>query len=210
VRPEKTKPAAPFPAGGLLVGGGGNAVKDRSEGAGTGRARLLRPRAGRVAVLCVVPRTDQQRGELAVGLAEEPAMLARPEVPAPRGPEHVAAHGVGVIERGPAEHGVDRHLRDARRTEKNSPDDCRGVDLVVETDRGPVFLQVKSSDAGARNFKRKRLRRRPGASAPDAGTPADPIGLVVVRSEADDDLVGVLLLEQVATLRGLLPGGGSE
>jgi hypothetical protein len=37
-------------------------------------------------------------------------------------------------------------------------EDAAGVDVVVETDVGPLYLQVKSSKFGAGSFKEKRRR----------------------------------------------------
>lgn len=41
-------------------------------------------------------------------------------------------------------------------TNKHSQLDCQGIDIVARTDRGEIYLQIKSSVRGVREFKKKR------------------------------------------------------
>lgn len=42
----------------------------------------------------------------------------------------------------------------------NLKEDARGIDVVVETDLGKLYLQVKSSHYGAHKFRRKRPKAK--------------------------------------------------
>ena len=68
-------------------------------------------------------------------------------------------------------------------------DDRRGVDVIVETDVGKLFLQVKSSHSGVERFNQYRgVRRR-------------PIGVVLIeRSDSVDD-IRLKATEALAALR---------
>lgn len=44
-------------------------------------------------------------------------------------------------------------LKRIRKTDKWSREDMRGIDLVATTDRGPVLVQIKSSQGQARKFR---------------------------------------------------------
>ena len=57
-------------------------------------------------------------------------------------------------------------------TRKNSQLDHQGIDIVARTDRGEIYLQIKSSSAGVRTFKRKR---------PNCGIPC----IVVTQNSSD-------------------------
>jgi hypothetical protein len=95
-------------------------------------------------------------------------------------------------------------LSGARRTEPNSPEDKAGVDVVVYvSDMGPLLLQVKSSHAGVKRFrKRLRLLERwvPGKR--------EPIGVVLANPEADDTVVWEAAMGALVLLREAATGGG--
>jgi hypothetical protein len=51
-------------------------------------------------------------------------------------------------------------------------EDARGIDVVVETPIGPLYIQVKSSPRGVRHYKSKRRKAR--------------VIMVIVKPEMDD------------------------
>lgn len=76
-------------------------------------------------------------------------------------------------------------------------EDARGVDIVVETsDRGPLFVQVKSSKAGVRTFQRRKGRR------------ADFIAVVLVKSGDDPATIRRKTLHALQELRERLRPNG--
>lgn len=66
-------------------------------------------------------------------------------------------------------------------------EDSRGIDLVIETDIGSIFLQVKSSKRGAEVFTQKQRKSM--------------IGIIVVRGSDSLDRLGERALGVVGRLR---------
>lgn len=69
-------------------------------------------------------------------------------------------------------------------------EDSRGIDIVVETDIGKLFLQVKSSAAAARKFREFRGHRH--------------IATVVVNSVVEIDRIRHRSISALAKERGRL------
>ncbi len=66
--------------------------------------------------------------------------------------------------------------------------DMRGIDLIVNTDVGHIYIQIKSSEAGRKRFESQAKRNR-------------PIAVVVVKHDEDDRIVRHKVLQAVAGLR---------
>ena len=66
-------------------------------------------------------------------------------------------------------------------------EDARGIDVVVETDLGKLYLQVKSSHYGAHKYRRKR---------PNAKTI-----VIIIPSEMSDDKLQNVVADRLGCLR---------
>ena len=69
-------------------------------------------------------------------------------------------------------------------------EDARGIDVVVETDLGKLYLQVKSSHYGAHKYRRKR---------PNAKTI-----VIVIPGEMSDDKLQNVIADRLGCLRKLI------
>ncbi len=69
-------------------------------------------------------------------------------------------------------------------------EDHRGIDFIVETkDMGPIFLQIKSSKTGAKNFIKKY------------GARAKTIALVVIRDADNNFFIRMKIFSAIEKLR---------
>lgn len=73
-------------------------------------------------------------------------------------------------------------FRGWRQTGHCTPEDLKGIDFVISTDKGPIFLQVKASVSNAREFQFFHKNAR------------QPILLIVVLPSEDDSVVKIKLL----------------